>query len=97
MAYMRMRAVEKAVEKATGKSPCMGCTDRVLGCSADCEKYKDWRQKVYETRQKILDQDRDERAFAAYKNVSYTSAVKKGLVTEKKQVGFRKKYDNHRT
>ena len=37
MAYMRMHAVEKAVEKATGKSPCMGCTDRVLGCSADCE------------------------------------------------------------
>ena len=43
MAYMRMHAVEKAVEKATGKSPCMGCTDRVLGCSADCEKYKEWR------------------------------------------------------
>ena len=26
-----------------GKCPCKGCTERTVGCHANCEKYKKWR------------------------------------------------------
>ena len=26
------------------KPPCMGCSDRQIGCHASCEKYKAWKQ-----------------------------------------------------
>ena len=29
-----------------GSAPCMNCTTRRVGCHADCNKYKDWREEL---------------------------------------------------
>ena len=37
------------------KAPCKNCTDRVVGCHSTCEKYKDWKKKDKERKQKIFE------------------------------------------
>lgn len=36
-----------------GPSPCKDCTDRVVGCHSDCERYKTWKDAHEAERLKI--------------------------------------------
>lgn len=34
------------------KGPCLGCTDRHLGCHSECERYKQYQRNLEEAKQK---------------------------------------------
>ena len=42
--------------KQKGRSPCLGCADRVPGCHGKCEKYQGWRAEVMKARVKYPEQ-----------------------------------------
>ena len=34
------------------QSPCLGCSNRAIGCHAHCDKYKDWKKALGEFNKK---------------------------------------------
>lgn len=76
MAYARSWFAEKAAMKAAGECPCKDCKDRTMGCSGVCKKgYKEWKQRVYDNRKKLLEKDEGERAFRAFKKTSFARSM----------------------
>lgn len=43
-------------------SPCHNCSDRVAGCHATCEKYKEFQREL----QEMKDKERGEKDFIGY-------------------------------
>ena len=41
---------------------CKGCTDRKVGCHAECERYKQWK-KEYNEQAKIIKRNRHQYQF----------------------------------
>ena len=45
-----------------GKTPCLGCTKRCIGCHSECELYIEWcnkREKIIENKESEKPQFRD--------------------------------------
>lgn len=61
---------------ATAKSPCMGCTDRCIGCHTTCGDYKIYKQQL-ETNRAKSKAESDESAFVY--------ASKKALIAQTKR------------
>jgi len=58
------------------QSPCLNCTDRYVGCHANCERYKEAKQKYEEIRLERNKNVELQHAIASmkhkqYKEVSY--------------------------
>lgn len=67
----RSYAMDKAVTRTAGTSPCKDCPDRYPGCSGKCEKFKGWKQRVAEVKQKFRQADQGSRDAEAVLIESY--------------------------
>lgn len=39
-------------------APCMGCTDRRVGCHGECWRYKDWAEEMAEAKRARREEQR---------------------------------------
>lgn len=53
------------------ESPCMDCTDRVVGCHSKCEKYKDYSQALRENHTEITERYKGQREAENYTQQKY--------------------------
>lgn len=67
----RTFALNRAVERVAGKSPCIGCEDRYPGCSGHCERFAGWKLRVIEAKREFAKQDSGARAAEKVLQDSY--------------------------
>lgn len=49
------------------KAPCMGCTDRTLGCHGSCWRYIDWTEERAEAKKKQREEQKLNQALCEVK------------------------------
>lgn len=62
-------------------SPCRGCTDRAVGCHANCERYNAWKRELDAYNKRIDD------AMRADRIGTVTAATKKQIYLHRKDEG----------
>lgn len=46
-------ALNRAVDRAAGQSPCKDCQERYPGCSGHCKKWDAWKLRVIEVKKQF--------------------------------------------
>ena len=67
---------ETAATRAVGVSPCMDCTERYPACAGHCDRYKDWKQRLDETKKKLRNAERGAQKTAAYWRMTRLPKIK---------------------
>lgn len=49
----RAFALNRAVDRAVGKSPCKDCQERYPGCSGTCKKWDAWKKRAIEVKKQF--------------------------------------------
>ena len=77
-------------------TPCRGCGERRVGCHAECQFYKEWKEKHEAKRQAMIAERNKARDFTDYKYESYSRMTKRGVAQarERKEQGIRRVKDD---
>lgn len=58
-------------------SPCLGCTDRQVGCHGNCEKYKAFKEVTISRSREVQRQKREEAMYHTYRSNAFKNRREK--------------------